>query len=344
MQCRKVLETGLPHVTEIRMKGRDRKEFWARLEAAIAKTADRAPEFRIVLTNITERKQAEQALRESEAFQKDILNSLPAHIAVLNDEGLIVAVNEPWLQFARTNGNPLVDKIGVGASYVEVCREALRQRDPYAKMAVDGLNSVLSGNETRFFMEYPCDSPDCDRWFSMEILVPASSGHGAIVAHTDITERRRAEEALRDASQKLRLHFEQTPMAFIEWDPEFRVTDWNPAARTIFGYTREEALGRHATFIVPENYRPMVDDIMRALVKKAGGERSTNPNVSKDGTLILCEWYNTPLIDEHGGVVGIASVVMDITERTEALQMLAWEKSALELIGSATPLHEVLDR
>ena len=66
--------------------------------------------------------------------------------------------------------------------------------------------------------------------------------------------------------------------------------------------------------------------------------------MSKDGTPILCEWYNTPLIDEHGTVAGIASVVMDITERTQAQQMLAWEKSALELIGSVAPLHEVLDR
>jgi PAS domain S-box-containing protein len=209
-QCRQVQETGLPQVTDLRMKGRRGKEFWARLETTIAKTAGGSSEFRIVLANIS--------------------------------------------------------------------------------------------------------------------------------------EQRGAEAALRDANQKLRLHFEQTPMAFIEWDPEFRVTDWNPAAQAIFGHTREEALGRHASFIVPEAYRPMVDEIMRALVKKAGGERSTNPNVSKDGTPILCEWYNTPLIDEQGAVVGIASVVMDITERTEALRMLAWEKSALELIGSVTPLHEVLDR
>ena len=416
LQCKKVLETGLPQVSELRMKGRDRKQFWARLEATIARSASGSTEFRIILTNITERKraeealndsvefssslirymqdgfsvldlkgvaldvnpamcemtgfssdelvgckpphpywppeyheriqealnqtlngdgptdfemtfmrkdgtrfpvivspfavknrvgetisysatvknitarmQAEQALKRSEAFQKDILNSLPAHIAVLDSEGRIVAVNEPWLQFARTNGNPLVDKIGVGASYVEVCRQALEKGDPYATNAVEGLLSVLSGREKRFAMEYPCDAPDCSRWFAMEILVPASSGSGAIVAHTDITERRRAEEALRAANQKLRLHFEQTPMAVIEWDLEFRVTNWNPAAQTIFGYDREEALGQHATFIVPESYRQQVNGVWEALIKKVGGERSTNSNLHKNGTQILCE-------------------------------------------------------
>ena len=470
LQCKRLLETGLPQVAELRMKGRDRKPFWVRLEATIARTSSGTHEFRIVLTNINERKQAEEALndslefssslirymqdglsvldlegvalgvnpalcemtgfseedlvgdgpphpywppeeyeriqkaleetltgngqrefelifmrkdgvrfpvvvspfavknragetiryaatvknitawkqaeralQESEAFQKDILNSLPAHIAVLDQDGVIVEVNEPWLEFARANGNPAVDKIGVGANYVAVCHLASRECDPYADAAVAGLESVLSGRQKRFVMEYPCDAPDHGRWFSMEIMVPASSGCGAIVTHTDITERKRAEEALRDANQKLRLHFEQTPMAVIEWDLDFRVTNWNPAARTIFGFAREEALGQHASFIVPSSCRPLVDGIWQELMTKGGGERSTNANVQKDGTEILCEWYNTPLIDEHGTVAGVASVVMDITQRSQALQLLAWEKSALELIGSITPLHEVLD-
>jgi PAS domain S-box-containing protein len=292
--------------------------------------------------DITGLKEAEAELRASEAFQRDILNSLPAHIAVLDAAGVIVEVNEPWLQFARLNGTPPIERIGVGANYLEVCHTAWLEGDPYAQAAVAGLESVVAGKQTRFSLDYPCDSPECARWFAMEVT-HLGNGEGAIVAHTDISERKQAEEALRDANQKLRLHFEQTPMAVIEWDLDFRVTQWNPAARTIFGYSREEALGQHASFIISKTFHHQVDEIWQALLRKSGGERSTNPNVSKDGTPILCEWYNTPLIDERGTVRGVASVVLDITAQTHALQLLAWEKSALESINSSAPLATVLN-
>ena len=177
--------------------------------------------------------------------------------------------------------------------------------------------------------------------------MPLRDGEGKIIGivgvSRDITAQKRAEEALRMASQKLLLHFEQTPMAVIEWDLEFRVTEWNPAARAIFGFSREEAIGQHASFIVPERFRPHVKRIWEALLKTAGGDRSSNENVRKGGTAIQCEWYNTPLVDRRGKVIGVASVVMDITERRHAQQLLAWEKSAMELISSPAALRDVLE-
>jgi PAS domain S-box-containing protein len=116
--------------------------------------------------------------------------------------------------------------------------------------------------------------------------------------------------------QRLALHVQQTPLAVIEWDVGFRVTDWNPSAERIFGWSREEALGRHACeLIVPASVREQVDAVWRELLQRRGGERSTNRNVRRDGSSIECEWTNTPLVAASGGVVGVASLVLDVTDR-----------------------------
>jgi len=133
-------------------------------------------------------------------------------------------------------------------------------------------------------------------------------------------DRLRAEQAVRQSAQRLFLHVEQTPLGMIEWDTDFKVLKWNPSAARIFGYLEAEALGRHASLIIAPDAREHVDKVWNGLLKrKKGGERSTNQHVTKDGRTILCEWYNTPLVDDDGNTVGVASLVEDVTRREEAM-------------------------
>jgi PAS domain S-box-containing protein len=111
-------------------------------------------------------------------------------------------------------------------------------------------------------------------------------------------------------------------MGVVEWDLEFRVTRWNPGAERVFGYSTKEALGCHASLIVPVSARKYVDRVWANLLVCKGGERSTNENVTKGGQTILCEWYNTPLVDADGHVIGVASLVEDITEMRRAQEAL----------------------
>ena len=144
-------------------------------------------------------------------------------------------------------------------------------------------------------------------------------------------ERERTEQRLQVARQRLALHVELTPLGIIEWDMDFRVTDWNPAAERIFGYTREEALGRHARdLIVAPEHLPHVDRIWRELMRNLGGTRSQNSNITRDGKNIICEWYNTPLVTRDGRVIGVASMVDDISERIHTEAELARHREHLE--------------
>jgi PAS domain S-box-containing protein len=148
----------------------------------------------------------------------------------------------------------------------------------------------------------------------------------------DITENKKAEEEIRKAEQRLRIHVEHTPLGVIEWDPQFRVAAWNAAAERIFGFSREEAIGQHASFTVAPVFRQHVDQVWQGLLEQKGGERSTNDNTTKDGRTISCEWYNTPLVDESGQVLGVASLVQDVTERV-ALEERLRQSQKMEAIG-----------
>jgi PAS domain S-box-containing protein len=156
----------------------------------------------------------------------------------------------------------------------------------------------------------------------------------------DITGHRLAEEARRKSEQKLSLHIEQTPLAVIEWDLEFRVNEWNPAAEKIFGYLAREVVGRSGLeLIVAPGVRPHVEKIWQELLSDTvrrgmddephGGRRSVNENLTKDGRTIICAWYNTPLIAGNGQVVGVASLALDITASKKAEDALAAEKERL---------------
>ncbi|MCL6099049.1 MAG: CHASE3 domain-containing protein [Bacteroidetes bacterium] len=137
-----------------------------------------------------------------------------------------------------------------------------------------------------------------------------------VLLHKDLKKRIKAESDLKRTQKEMALHVKETPLGVIRWDLDFRVTDWNPSAERIFGYTRDEAIGKHvAELILPEDGKPHGMDVWQALLDQKGGLRSTNNNITKDGSVIVCEWYNTPLIDEDGKIIAVASFVDDITER-----------------------------
>ena len=121
--------------------------------------------------------------------------------------------------------------------------------------------------------------------------------------------------------QLLALHFNQTPLGVIEWDLNFCVKKWNNAASKIFGYHEKDAIGKRANFIVPDSGLEQIEEVWSNLLAFKGGKKSINQNITQTGKMILCEWYNTPLVNEDGKVIAVASLVQDISERVRTEQM-----------------------
>jgi len=149
-------------------------------------------------------------------------------------------------------------------------------------------------------------------------------------------ELKAAEKVLRLSSQRLLLHREHTPVGLVEWNTDFEFLDWNPAAQKIFGFTKEEVVGHHVTEkIIPESARQVVDGIWKDLLTNKGGTHSINENITKDGRSILCEWHNTPLVDDDGIVIGVTSLVEDITEEQKHEENLR-QTQKMDAMGKLT--------
>ena len=126
-------------------------------------------------------------------------------------------------------------------------------------------------------------------------------------------------------------HFQQTLMGVIELDSNFIITNINPAAEKIFGYTKDEAIGQNEiNLFVPENIREKVKNVLDNLFETKNGNTNINENITHDRKEIICEWFNTPLTNEEGDVVGVASMVQDITEKVNMENELIKAKEELE--------------
>jgi signal transduction histidine kinase len=141
---------------------------------------------------------------DAEAFFTGVLNSLYEHVAVVEKDGKIIAVNDAWRSFARQNDAKSSLAVSEGANYLEVCRKVTDEDRDYAHRAFEGMQSVIEGRSEIFTMEYPCSSPEEDRWFLLTVVQLQRPEGGAVVTHTNITRRFLAERELRESREEYR--------------------------------------------------------------------------------------------------------------------------------------------
>ncbi|NLX50621.1 MAG: PAS domain S-box protein [Deltaproteobacteria bacterium] len=160
----------------------------------------------LLLVNRLQHLRAERKLLESERFARSTMDALTAHIAVLDEDGTILAVNKAWQDFALAN--PPVFRCDCGTTnYLEACKTARGKDREQALAFADGIRAVKSGEKKEFSLEYPCHSPAEQRWFVGRVTRFEGPGPlRIVVAHENITKRKRAEQELqrhRDSLEEL---------------------------------------------------------------------------------------------------------------------------------------------
>ncbi len=144
---------------------------------------------------------------------------------------------------------------------------------------------------------------------------------GVLEINRNVTENKLAEEALRDATQRLTYHVDHSPLAVIEWGPDMRLTRWSGAAERLFGWKAEEVLGKRMEdfrWIYQEDLGQVAEVSDELQTGKNSHRFSANRNYRKDGSVVHCEWYNSSLLDASGQLRSILSLVLDVTERKQA--------------------------
>jgi PAS domain S-box-containing protein len=278
---------------------------------------------------IAGRKQAEIALRESEQRWATTLASIGDAVIATDLVGRIVFMNgvaeelTGWA-FSEASLKPIkeVFKTVNEQTRVEV-------ENPVSKVLEKGLTVGLA-NHTILVRKNKTEVPIDDSGAPIKDIDGKTTG--VVLIFRDISERQKVEEALRESDQRLRFHAENIPLAVVEWDRNFVVTRWTGDAEKMFGWNASETVGK-PIMDLHMIYEPDIPIVEKSMVRLTSGETkvvSSNRNVTKEGHVIYCTWYNSVLLDENGKMISVFSFVEDNSARVNAENSLEENNQNLE--------------
>jgi len=258
-------------------------------------------------------------LRRSERFLQSTLDALSAHISILDEQGTIVAVNSAWRRFARQTNFPTND-FGIGANCLSLCEMAAGGGVAEASAIAKGIRSVMAGQRPEFLLEYACHSPQEQRWFIARAT--RFDGDGPIrivVAHENITERKQAEESLKQSEEHFRSLFDYAPAAKCIAALDGRFLRVNEAFCRLFGHTAMELAAMSFSDLKHPDDRVQSIEYLRGMLADDAESRGLDSRyVAKNGNIVWGRVVLRLLRDAKGQPLHFLVSIVDLTERKHA--------------------------
>jgi PAS domain S-box-containing protein len=263
--------------------------------------------------DVTRRQEAEERLRDSQTFLENILNTLTAHVVIVNEQGVIIKTNQSWRNYAKANGLTW-DDYGLGRNYLQVLAAVEGDGVEESQTVLKGIQRVLKEEIPSYSYTYPCHSPTEQSWYTMEAtrLVRPEGPH-LVLAHHDVTKPILAEAELHNAQTFLSTVLDLAPIAISTLNVNHEFHSVNRQWEFDMQISREQALGRSITDLLP--------------LQMAQKYLSDYEWVAENGVLIQEEaaktphglrWFHNiqfPLHNPSGEVEFVGTLAVDITER-----------------------------
>jgi PAS domain S-box-containing protein len=298
--------SGEPYSVEYRIRRADGVYRWFLGQGMAYRGPGGIEQWSGICTDIDDRKRAEQELRRTAALLTAVTEGTTDAVFVKDRDGRYLLCNPAAASFMGRSAAEVLGRTDA-AFFDNGSASLVRDGDRHVMESglIDTKEEELTvGGVTRTFQA---------------IKAPYRDGSGNIAGvvgiSRDITESRRLAAQRDELLGRLQLHIERMPLAYILFDADFRITDWNPAAGRIFGYSKAEALGMTPFDLIPSSFQDEGTELLSRIRTGDMMAHSVNENLTKDGRTITCEWFNTPLLTEDGQFCGLLCLASDVTER-----------------------------
>lgn len=309
---------------EIQFRGRGRQGVPVYVSMA-ALSGNPPAAISMVATDLTERKQAEEVLA-SEQFIRRLIDNAPIGVAVVGQDLRYILANPAYQSLAA---EPDVSVVGRTIAQVFA--------PPVAQIVEPFVRQVLESGQPLELKEYEAPVRGRTWWNVSEIPLRDAAGHveAVLILTEEVTERRQAEEAVRQSEARYRMVVENTTAVILRVDPGGVITFANGRALEFFGYSAEELIGQPALgTIVPKeetsgrNLAALVEEIRK---EPDRFHTNANENICKDGRRVWMEWTNSGVYDADGRLKEFLCVGIDATQRKQAEQELRQWNQTLEV-------------
>lgn len=289
-----------------------------------------------MMHDVTEQKETEATLRESDHFNRATIDALQALVVVLDAEGIILASNSAWRDFAdnrSTNWRVLSE----GRNYLKVCEQSAAAGCADAGNALAGIREVIAGKLQNWSYEYPCHFKGEKRWFICHVSRLIGDGPvRVVVAHEDVSAVKLAQEAQRESAERLRLAVQAANLGLWDWDMVTGHVEFSPVWKKQLGHAEDEighGFSEWEDRLHPEDRVAAVAHLRRYLARPEGPHMAEFRLRHKDGTW---RWIYTRaeiFRDSAGKPVRMVGCHLDVTEQRQLTEQVL-RTQRMEAIGT----------
>lgn len=286
-------------------------------------------------------------LTDSDIHFQFVIDALTSHIAILDEQGTILAVNQAWRKFGAEN-HFTFENSGVGSNYLDVCDAATGADAEIAAQVASTIRRIQKDEISESLIEYPCHSAEEQRWFQAKISRFMAGKSKIIVIHQNITARKMAEEMRLESEWLFRSVIEQSSEGIAIIDFKGKIIEWNQREEVITGFKKEEVMGRYIWDIQMETslakdkteFKKYLKRGITHLLKYGKASWANKPNeveiVRADGTRRIMQSVIFPIKHNHGFLA--CSINRDVTDFKQALKDQKFSESRYRTYVNHSPV------